>query len=460
ERERLARDLHDVAGHHLSAVAVHSGAVSRTGDPALARDALSAAADTGRDVLRELSRLVDVMGPDDGDGGLEALPQLCGGLARLGVPVSLAVEGRQRRSRPEVGSAAYRIVQEALTNAMRYAPGAPVTVEVRHVPGTVELTVANRSPAGGAAVPGLGGGRGIAGMRERAESLGGTLSAGRDEDRGGWIVRAVLPTSAARGRHGPGWSEVLDGTVVAFCGLLPALLAFTPPQPILRDSSAAETALVVVLLLVRGTPLWWRRGAPYAVLGALAAIDIAWSLTAGAHSQPFIALLLIGGPAEMIAVYAVAGHARRGRPTWPAPLVGAVPWAVAFTVLLATDPETEPSPGLVPFGLGVGGLFGVLVLLPFWAWGKAVTGRGQRWEATARETMAARRGEAVQAERARVALGLRGTVLDHTARLVRAAEAGLAGTAGDAAAALVSVSEQARAALLDMRALLDALEED
>lgn len=181
ERERLARELHDVAGHHLSAVVVHSGAVSRTGDGGMLRDALSAAADTGRDVLRSLSRLVDVMGPDDRDGaeaGLgHLLPQLCQGLARLGVPVSLAVDRRPRRLRPEVATAAYRIVQESLTNAMRYSPGAPVTVEVRYVPGAVELTIANDAPGDGA-VHALGTGRGIAGMRERAESLGGTLTAG------------------------------------------------------------------------------------------------------------------------------------------------------------------------------------------------------------------------------------------------------------------------------------------
>ncbi|WP_242903747.1 sensor histidine kinase [Actinomadura terrae] len=458
ERERLARDLHDVAGHHLSAVVVHSGAVARGGDAEMAREALSAAADTGRDVLRALTRLVDVMGPDVPEGGLDAsLPQLCQGLTRLGVPVSLAVEGRVRRLRPEVDTAAYRIVQESLTNAMRYAPGAPVTVEVRHVPGAVELTVANEAPGEDATVPALGTGRGITGMGERARSLGGTLDAG--PSGGGWTVRASLPTSAGNARHRLGWPEVLDATVAAACATAPPLLAFTPPDPLLGDASPGLAALVIVLLLLRGVPLWWRRRAPYLALGALAALDIAAALTVGPHSQQLLALLVIGAPAEMVAVYAVAGHARRG-PTWPAPFVGAVPWAVVFTTLIVTDPETEQTSGVIPFGLGTGWGFGLLVLLPFWAWGRAVTGRGHRWEATARETMAAREGEAVQAERNRVALGLRATVLDHTARLVRSAEAGLSGTGEDARAALDAVTELARAALLDMRALLDALERE
>ncbi|MBT2209243.1 histidine kinase [Actinomadura sp. NEAU-AAG7] len=458
ERERLARDLHDVAGHHLSAVVVHSGAVARGGDPAMAREALSAAADTGRDVLRALTRLVDVMGPDVPDGGLgTSLPQLCQGLTRLGVPVSLVVGGRARKLRPEVSTAAYRIVQESLTNAMRYAPGAPVTVEVGYVPGAVELTVANEAPGKDTTVPSLGTGRGISGMGERARSLEGTLTAG--PSGGGWTVRASLPTSSGKVRRRPGWPEVLDATVAAGCATAPPLLAFTPPEPLLGSASPGLAALIIGLLLLRGVPLWWRRRAPYLVLGALAALDIAAALTVGAHSQQFLALLLIGAPAEMVAVYAVAGHARRG-PTWPAALVGAVPWAVTFTTLIVTDPETEQTSGVIPFGLGTGWGFGLLVLLPFWAWGRAVTGRGRRWEATARETMAAREGEAVQAERNRVALGLRATVLDHTARLVRSAEAGLSGTGEDVKAALEAVTELARAALLDMRALLDALERE
>ncbi|MFB4313162.1 sensor histidine kinase [Actinomadura sp. 21ATH] len=456
ERERLARDLHDVAGHHLSAVVVHSTAAARIDDPDLTGRALTAAADTGRDVLKALGNLVDVVGPgESADGGLDTLlPPLCQGLARLGVPVSLSVEG-SRRLRPQVTNAAYRIVQEALTNAMRYAQGASVTVAIRYEPGALYVTVHNTAPPEEIPAPSLGGGRGIAGMRERAESLGGTLAAGPDE--GGWTVHARLPTSATAGR-GRGWPEVLDGAAIGVCVALPAALAFAPPDAVLAGWSAGGTALAMLAVLGRALPLWWRRRAPYTALAALTVIDSAWAVLAGrAGSGVLLALLFLGSPAAMIAVSSVGSHARRGVVTWPAPLVAAVPWGIAFAALGTLDPGPPPErPDLIAFGLVTGALFAVLVLLPFWAWGRTVSGRGRRWEHSALESMALRTGEAVLAERHRVAIGLRGTVLEHTHRLVRAAEKGLAGDTQDA---LTAVADHARAALTDMRALLDALDE-
>ncbi|MFI0351351.1 histidine kinase [Actinomadura sp. 9N407] len=459
ERERLARDLHDVAGHHLSAVVVHSTAASRIDDPDLTARALTAAADTGRDVLKALGRLVDVVGPDESaDGGLDTLlPPLCQGLARLGVPVSLSVDG-SKRLRPEVKNAAYRIVQEALTNAMRYAQGAAVSVEILFESGLVEVTVHNAAPPEEIPAPALGGGRGIAGMRDRAESLGGTLSAGPDGS-GGWTVRAVLPTSPVN--RGRGWPEVLDGAAIGVCVALPAVVAFAAPDAILGGWSAGAAVLAMAAVAGRALPLWWRRRSPYGALIALTVIDSVWALLAGRlGSGPMLSLLFFGAPAAMIAVSSVGCYARRGVLTWPAPLIAAVPWGIAFAWLPTLDPGSNPERSdVVIFGLVTGVAFAVLVLLPFWAWGRAVSGRGIRWELNALETMALRTGEAVFAERHRVALGLRGTVLDHTARLVRTAEAGMAATQSEAQEALVTVAEHARAALTDMRSLLNALDE-
>ncbi|WP_019629357.1 sensor histidine kinase [Actinomadura atramentaria] len=459
ERRRLARDLHDVAGHHLSAVAVHSTAAARVRDPAVARGALAAAAATGREVLAALAHLVDVVDAVDADAGGRLdrlLPPLCDGLARLGVPVGLEFEGRARRARPETVTAAYRIAQEALTNAVRYAPGAAVTVAVRYAPGRVRIEVVNTAPdparAGGG---GLGGGRGIDGMRERAAGVGGTLAAG-PEPGGGWAVRADLPPGAPR--RGPGWPEFLDGAVAAFCALLPGLLAFLPPDPIVRDPSPTLAALVSVGVAVRAAPLWWRRRAPWRTLAALVALDLAWSAAAAAFAPVAWAVLVVGSPASMIAVYAVARHAGpRGARTWPAPLVAAVPWAAGLTAVIAVDPDGG-RPGDLAFGVLVGGGGALLVLTPFWAWGRAVALRAGRWEAGALETVEARAAEAVRAERHRIAIGLRGSVLDHATRLVRTAEAGAAAPAAEAPAALERVAGHARAALADMRALLDALD--
>ncbi|MFG2002062.1 histidine kinase [Spirillospora sp. NPDC048911] len=463
ERERLARDLHDVAGHHLSAVVVHSGAAARLDDRELTTGALTVAAETGRDVLKALSKLVDVVGPEAGDGELKSLlPPLCHGLTRLGIPVSLTVEGRPRKLPPEVTTAAYRIVQESLTNAMRYASGAPVRVEARYTSSALEVTVTNDAPGEDVAVPALGTNRGIAGMQERATALGGTLDAG-PSPAGGWSVAAVLPTTLGGPRRGPGWPEVLDATAIGFCVATPTILAFAlQEESILQGWSLGQMVLVTVALFSRALPLWWRRRNPYGTLIALVIVDSIWAAVAAQVSEALLGVLAVGFAAELIAVYSVACYSRKGRPTWPAVLIAPIPWGVAIGSALAIDPEpNEPGAAAfaLVFGLIAGSMFSALTFLPFWAWGKAVAARSRSWEINALETMAARTGEAVLAERHRIAMGLRGTVFDHTSRLVRAAEAGLAGTVVDARAALDVVTEQARAALVDMRELLDAMEE-
>ncbi|MCP2340798.1 sensor histidine kinase [Actinomadura rupiterrae] len=454
ERERLARDLHDVAGHHLSAVIVHSGAAAAVPDAALAAHALETAAGTGRDVLAALARLVDEVEPEEqaAEGLPGLLPPLCEGIRRLGTPVALDVEGRARRLPPQVVTAAYRIVQESLTNAMRYASGAAVDVAVRYLPGAVEIEVGNGLPAVEGYVPPLGTGRGVAGMRSRAEALGGTLDAG-PRAGGGWRVRAVLPTTLADGRRGHGWPEVVDGVLIAQSVLLPAFVAFVPPEQVLPGWSAWSGMLLVAAFVLRALPLWWRRHAPYAVLAWTTGFDVLWSATAGTSRAAMTGLLLIGATTLVSAVYAVAAYARRGVPAWPAPFVAALAWAATLAAMLV---RLSGGSMLVP-GLLIGYGAGLVCFLPAWIVGKAVVTRGHRWENAALETMAARTGAAVTAERHRVTQGLRGTVLERTARFVRVAEDALADPDADHPAALREVAEHARAALTDMRALLDAL---
>jgi signal transduction histidine kinase len=197
------------------------------------------------------------------------------------------------------------------------------------------------------------------------------------------------------------------------------------------------------------------------VLAALTVIDAVWAVLAGLNgSGPMLGMLVLGCPATMVAVSSVGCYARRGTLTWPAPLLAALPWGVLFGMLGALEDESASDADAIVFGLVTGALFATLVLLPFWAWGRTIAGRGVQWEADALETVAARTGEAVLAERHRVAMGLRGTVLEHTARVVHTAEAGLAEAETDVRQALAEVAEHARAALTDMRALLDAMQDD
>jgi signal transduction histidine kinase len=202
ERARIARDLHDVVAHHISMIAVQAETARLTTEnlPDDGKASLDAIAGTARDALTEMRRLLGVLREDAGDGAVRA-PQP--GLAQLddlieaarvaGSAVRLAVEGEPMPLAAGVDLAAYRIVQEALTNARRHAPGASVEIDLRYGNGNLVVQVADDGPGteGTAAE-----GHGLLGMRERAIMVGGDLEAGPGPD-GGFMVQARLPMSEA-----------------------------------------------------------------------------------------------------------------------------------------------------------------------------------------------------------------------------------------------------------------------
>ena len=205
ERTRIARDLHDSAGHAINVILVQAGAARllRDKDPAGAREALETIEEVARETLGDIDRMVRVLRDGQGSGaagvveppsGLSAL----GGLAERhragGLDVAVEVRGEPRPLPPALDGTAYRILQEALTNAARHGAG-DARVEVVLGDDELALTVANRLRPGGT-VRTNGGGYGIAGMRERAARLGGTLEAApRDGD---YRVRARLPLASRR----------------------------------------------------------------------------------------------------------------------------------------------------------------------------------------------------------------------------------------------------------------------
>ncbi|WP_156043815.1 sensor histidine kinase [Cellulomonas sp. URHE0023] len=206
ERARLARELHDVAAHHLSGMVVQAAAVERLvgRDPEAARAGALWLRDQGRETLDSLRQVVGLLRRDETpDGtapvpGLAALESLVRGARELGDTVELSQVGTGSPLPPLADVSAYRVVQQSLTNARQHAPGAPVRVRVVHTPGEVVLEVTN-GPDGRAAGP-AGGGRGGAGlavMRERAALVGGTLDAGPTHD-GGWCVRLHVPVDDDR----------------------------------------------------------------------------------------------------------------------------------------------------------------------------------------------------------------------------------------------------------------------
>jgi signal transduction histidine kinase len=203
ERARIARELHDIVAHHLSVITIESEAARLT-SPELSPDAggrFEAIASTAREALTETRRLLGVLREDARDGadrapqpGLAQLDALIERAQASGSAVRFIRQGKVAQLPAGVDLAAYRIVQEALTNARRHAPGASVDVELAYRDAALDLRVRDygRGALDGEPVEG----HGLMGMRERAALAGGTFSAGPAEG-GGFEVDVTLPTETA-----------------------------------------------------------------------------------------------------------------------------------------------------------------------------------------------------------------------------------------------------------------------
>jgi signal transduction histidine kinase len=205
ERNRIARELHDVIGHTLTVSLLHvQGArLAVAHDPADAERALAEAERLGRECLAEVRTTVGMLREDDAAGpaagtaaplpGADGLPALVEQYRSAGADVTLTVEGDAARLPATTGLAVYRIAQEALTNAAKHAPGVPTEIRLTVSAGQVTLTADSRTGPGTGT--GHSTGLGVVSMRERAESLGGSCEAGPGGR--GWLVRATLPLTGA-----------------------------------------------------------------------------------------------------------------------------------------------------------------------------------------------------------------------------------------------------------------------
>jgi signal transduction histidine kinase len=203
ERARIARELHDVVGHCVSVMTVQSSAVRRLlrTDQEKERAALLTVEQAGREALVEMRRLVSVLRTDQAEGaepsltplpGLSLVPNLVSQAIETGLAVQLRVEGEPVPLPASIDLAAYRLVQEGLTNAIKHADAQSVDVLVRYASDQVEVAVSDD----GRGVNGRGadGGHGLVGMRERVGLFGGQLEAGPGAS-GGYRLRAMLPTA-------------------------------------------------------------------------------------------------------------------------------------------------------------------------------------------------------------------------------------------------------------------------
>lgn len=205
ERARIARELHDVITHNVSVMVVQAGAARKVMEtsPSDAREALLAVEAGGRAAMAELRHVMGLLTMNDGkvespelapQPGLEQVPVLVDRVRAAGAPVEVVFSGTRVPLPDGVDLVAYRVVQEALTNAMKHAVGARVRVEIAYAPSSIAIDVVD---SGGATAPGvMGAGRGLVGMRERLAVYGGTLDAG-PRPTGGYRVSATIPMVAS-----------------------------------------------------------------------------------------------------------------------------------------------------------------------------------------------------------------------------------------------------------------------
>jgi signal transduction histidine kinase len=204
ERSRIARELHDVLAHNVSVMVVQAGAARQvlTSSPGEAREALLAVESTGRAAMNELRNLLGLLSEEDTEPalapqpGVESVPSLVERVRDAGLPVQLRIEGEPHPLPSGVDLAAYRIVQEALTNALKYSGLAPTEVVLDYRDAALKIEVLDDGAGESRDAHIDGSRRGLVGMRERVGMYGGTLEAGPRLDSG-YAVRAWLPLNGS-----------------------------------------------------------------------------------------------------------------------------------------------------------------------------------------------------------------------------------------------------------------------
>ena len=196
ERARIASELHDIVAHAISVMVVQASAGQRIAhDPAATASTFEAIAGAARQAEQDMGRLVTLLGDEDGVGeapDLALVEELVARAAGSGLDVTLRLEGDRDGLPASLGETAYHVVQEGLTNALRYAAGAAVCVSVRGDREALLVEVVNPATRAETALAGVGTGHGMQGLRERVTACGGTLAAGPTPD-GGWRLAARLP---------------------------------------------------------------------------------------------------------------------------------------------------------------------------------------------------------------------------------------------------------------------------
>jgi signal transduction histidine kinase len=463
ERNRVARELHDVVAHHVSVMVIQAGGARLVlaEDPVAADQALQVVERSGRGALDDLRRIMGVMrrgdAPDaDTAIGLTHLDQIVDRARASGVPVDVQVSGRLDQVPAAVDLVAYRVVQEALTNIVKHARPAAARIVLNVGRQSIDIVVTDTG--GDIATPALpGSGQGLIGMRERVALYGGRLSSG-PRAGGGFEVRATIPLRTEplenRERHderdvtptpaaATRWlaaAKLRSDLLLAGCWLV-ALEVDALTDPYRRGSAAINVIAVAVMALAfairRRTPLL------FLLAVGLAAVPLSSGLTSD-HST------LVGFYCVTVPTFTVAAWQSR----WPA-LAGLALW-IAGTIgfaILAHEP--------------VAGLAGALVMSGLlWAAGRVWRSQRVIAERLAETNMllAAERGDrerlAIASERARIARELHTEVAQNVVAMIVQATAARSAIERDpdvAIAAIKAIEQTGREALARMRDILGVL---
>ncbi|MCA1679481.1 MAG: histidine kinase, partial [Actinobacteria bacterium] len=207
ERARIASELHDIVAHAITVMVVQAGAGQRlvTHDRASTADTFAVIADAGRQAEQDIGRLVALLADEQGGGAapdIDLAQELVERAAASGLDVTLRLDGTRDNLPAPIRQLAYRALQEGLTNALRYAPGATVSVRVRSERETLLVEVVNGPATRDKALVPSGSGNGLRGLRERVSASGGTIDAQPTSD-GGWALTAHLSCTGAQTSGSP-----------------------------------------------------------------------------------------------------------------------------------------------------------------------------------------------------------------------------------------------------------------
>lgn len=432
ERRRLAAELHDVAAHRLTGIAVAAAAGLRLGEPHRRAAATAYAAEAGRQAVDELDRLVSLEHSADPPAGdrIEELVATHGvdDVVRSGPALS-----------PEGAAFVYAVVREALTNASRYAATAAISVRVDADRDRLRVSVADGG--GDTPVSGLGGGHGLAGLATRARAMGGTLTAGPQAT--GWRVQADVPLpvpgTAAAGPPRPG-SAVRDRALaVLAAGVSLGVVLLPADDDVDLLAQPGSAAFLLTALITHASTVAWRRTAPTRATAAAIGLLASWiAISTGWHGPDSGSLFLGSWWIELVMVYSLAAYGRAGSHTWWAPAALSALGGAA----LAAGPEITGN-RVAAATILAGAVFVPAMLV--WAAGLVVrTLRRRRTTAAARDRAADqdRAADAARQTRLHLADRLRGDARRQTLAVVAAADAAdLAGVVTAARAALTALRE-------------------